>query len=143
MTIASPPSSCSYCYQRSPHPLFCYLLSDRRFTSDFSRHSALPYIGVSRHPLLRLQSHNRVSGFRSGQKCTKPCASFWQLELVIGPFYQSAVAFKKEWRKSSRKIMSRIRQGVALAKQYRVANVYARDTRSTISICQRKRSVHK
>ncbi len=130
--------SCKYCLQSRPHPLFCYLLSDSRCTPSLSNHRLVAYIGLTRHPFLRLLSHNRSKGFRPGTKCTKSGSNFWQLELIIGPFYHSAKKFKLEWRRSSRKIFSRIRQGYLLARKYRIRNLYARDRNLVYSLVRSK-----
>jgi len=105
--------NCQYCLKRKSHPLFCYLISNRYSTNSAT---AATYIGLSRQPFFRLKSHNREIDYRCGAKSTKAFAGKWELLLVIGPWYgNGGKLFKQIWRKSSRKLKSRLYMGITKA----------------------------
>ncbi len=118
--------TCSYCLSNRPHALFCYLARDGR-VAESNISNQYCYIGVSRSPFHRLQQHNRVPNYRVGSKSTKNIAPHWIMELVIGGFEcGGACAFKKQWRKSSRRFNRRIKWGItqAFARKH---NIYCRN----------------
>jgi hypothetical protein len=121
------PYSCRYCADGRIHPVWVYLARDRRIPND-RLGSMYAYVGMSRHPLHRLAyNQNRAAGWRVGSKSTKSIAPHWQLEMVVGPFYNGqGDAFKNGWRKGARRFRRRVRFGV----DYGVKNgvkVYCRD----------------
>lgn len=120
---------CMHCLENTRHPLWVYMLSTRPVdvveTEKISDY--LTYIGVSRHPLHRLNSHNRVKGFKVGSKITKAGSPHWNVEITIGPFYSGgAYACKMSWRDGYRKLIRRLTGGVKLASQCGL-NMYFRD----------------
>jgi hypothetical protein len=112
------PIYCSYCAGDLIHPYFLYLLSDKRYT--LATQKLVAKIGTSRHPIHRLNGHNRKKGYKTGPrtKSTKAGAGFYQLELVIGPFFNgTAKPFRNQW-KAIRKALPRFIEGVRLAGKY-------------------------
>lgn len=107
--------TCRYCLSNSPHPLFAYLISDRVSGQEQISSS----IGISRHPFMRLNQHNRVEGFTVvGAKHTKCSEGNWRIEMVIGPFFtKGAKKFKEEWRSAARTLTNRITIGIRKAMQ--------------------------
>lgn len=124
-------SSCQYCAQHEPHPLFVYLIRDKRSPmttlQDINKTDA--YIGTSRLPLHRLESHNRNKAFRTGAKSSRGIAPYWQVEFILGPFTTGASSCKQRWRSSSRKLSRRIKFGVQLAQELKVP-IWYRDEQS-------------
>jgi hypothetical protein len=86
------------------------------------------YIGISRLPFHRLLfQQNRAPGWKVGSKATKSIAPHWCVELVMGPFpCGKGVEFKKTWRRSSRRFIRRVRQGVQMAVNANIP-IYCRD----------------
>lgn len=120
--------NCHYCLHRLVHPYFLYLLSDKRFTHNIAAQRLVAKIGTSRHPIHRLNCQNRKKGYKTGPstKSTKAGAGFYQLELVIGPFFNGqARVFKEKW-KVIRKALPRVIEGVRLAGRDHYT-VFARD----------------
>ena len=122
---------CEFCQSNKIHPMFCYLivsdqtehndnitqryaceaLSNKKNISDKTTQSNSPlhYIGISRLPYHRLESHNRNPGFKLGSKLTKDNAGSWRMKLFVGPWYGSgANQFKRNWKQSNRTLNSRI-----------------------------------
>jgi hypothetical protein len=100
---------CIYCKEGKVHPLFAYLLSDKRCVNNAKDHKVVPYIGLASNPFIRLCTHNRSSRkFGAFNQLTKGGAGYYQIELVFGPLTELASQFKEVCRKSSRKIHSRI-----------------------------------
>lgn len=76
----------------------------------------LTYIGVTRLPLHRLNSHNRVKGFKVGSKITKEGSPNWRIEMTLGPFFEGgATACKMAWRDGYRKLTRRLIGGYDIA----------------------------
>lgn len=106
--------ACRYCENGDAHPLFVYLLSDKRCVNNPKLHRVVPYVGLSSHPLLRLNAHNRLNCklYGPGNQLTKAGAGHYQLELVYGPLDPGnrglGRSFRDSCRKRSRKIKSRI-----------------------------------
>jgi hypothetical protein len=106
--------ACRYCENHEKHPLFVYLLSDKRCVNNPKLHRVVPYVGLSSHPLVRLNAHNRQNCklFGPGNQLTKAGAGHYQLELVFGPLRSEhhglGRSFRDSCRKRSRKIRSRI-----------------------------------
>jgi hypothetical protein len=109
------------------HPTFCYLARDRRISND-KVGSVYCYIGLSRHPIHRLQyNQNRVKGWKVGSKATKQVAPHWQLEMIVGPFYDgNGTRFKEAWRKGARRFKRRVKFGVHEGERQGVS-IYCRD----------------
>jgi hypothetical protein len=102
-------SKCCYCQRRAKHPLFVYLLSDKRCVNNPINHKIVPYIGLASNPFTKLCAHNRMGRqFGHGSQLTKLGAGHYQLELVYGPLFSGGRQFKKMCRMRSRKIVSRI-----------------------------------
>lgn len=105
---------CRYCESGEKHPLFVYLLSDKRCVNNPKLHRIVPYVGISSHPLVRLNAHNRLNCklFGNGNQLTKAGSGHYQLELVFGPLSRGSPglgrAFRDSCRQKSRKIRSRI-----------------------------------
>lgn len=113
---------CPLCVEHAAHPLYCYLMIDSRTCCK----TTCNYIGVSRLPLLRMRSHNREPGFKCGAKSTRRAAGHWVMLLVIGPFRQGgAREFKHTWSKRSRGMLSRFKQGCAMAAADETLKIYA------------------
>lgn len=109
--LAANTTMCKFCDEKTHHPLFCYLIGDQQS-------NASTYIGLSRQPFFRLKSHNREPGYRCGAKSTKASAGQWRILLVIGPWYgNGGRAFKQAWRRSSRKLKSRLAMGLLKAQE--------------------------
>lgn len=103
---------CEFCASNVKHPLFCYMISDAQDSSG----DAATYIGMSRQPYARLASHNREPGYRCGAKSTKSKAGRWHMALIVGPWSEDGCRqFKLDWRKSSRKFVSRLTRGCSQA----------------------------
>lgn len=110
-----------------PHPLFVYIASDKRFTSHKHLQSLVPYIGVHVNPFDDIRRQNREPGYTGADHTTKEGAGSLQIEIVIGPFVDDeARKFRDEWRKSSRKLVSRVQKGIQQARRYG-SNVYCLD----------------
>lgn len=119
---------CKYCLHHRSHPYFCYILTDRRFTHNKKGQKDVAKIGVSRHPIHRLHSHNRRDGYKTGRraKSTKACSGFYQIEFIVGPFSsRTAAEFERQWN-SARKVIPRMVKGLQLATRYK-RTVGARD----------------
>ncbi len=102
-------SKCEYCESGATHPLFVYLLSDKRCVNNPKHHKVVPYIGLASNPFVKLCAHNRQGKhFGYGSQLTKLGAGNYQLELVFGPLWQGGRDFKTICRLKSRKIRSRI-----------------------------------
>ena len=100
---------CEYCVSGKKHPLYVYLLSDKRCVNNPSHHKVVPYIGLASNPFVKLCAHNRLGKqFGAGSQLTKLGAGHYQLELVFGPLWHGGRAFKQMRRLKSRKIRSRI-----------------------------------
>lgn len=114
--------------------MWVYLARDSRIRDD-SVSDSYCYIGISRSPFHRLFcQQNRVAGWKVGCKATKPIAPHWQLELVVGPFFDGGgCVFKHTWRRSSRRLARRVKQGIELAERENV-RVYCRDTAFVVSL---------
>lgn len=111
---------CHYCHFRLRHPYFTYILTDKRCNFNKSSQKIFAKIGISRHPILRLNCHNRKPGYRGGPstKSTKAGAGFYQLEFIIGPFYNGeSLPFFKRWNKA-RKVTPRLLAGIKLAARF-------------------------
>lgn len=122
-------TTCLYHQRGLAHPYFAYILTDKRFNHDKASQTVVAKIGISRHPIHRLNCHNRRPGYKVGAstKSTKAGAGHYQLEFIVGPFYNGqATRFKKKWT-LARKPMPRLLQGIRLAGRYRY-KVWARDT---------------
>ncbi len=102
-------SKCEYCETGAAHPLFVYLLSDKRCVNNPKHHKVVPYIGLASNPFVKLCAHNRQGKqFGYGSQLTKLGAGNYQLELVFGPLWHGGRNFKTLCRLKSRKIRSRI-----------------------------------
>ena len=102
-------STCEYCVSGQKHPLYVYLLSDKRCVNNPKHHKVVPYIGLASNPFVKLGAHNRVGKQCGvGSQLTKLGAGHYQLELVFGPLWHGGRAFKTMCRLKSRKIRSRI-----------------------------------
>ena len=102
-------TKCIYCRDHLRHPLFVYLLTDRRYVNNPMLHDVVPYVGVSSNPYLYLRAHNRDDKrYVNASQVSKPGAGFYQLELVCGPLWSGAREFKKQCRTKKRKIKNRI-----------------------------------
>jgi hypothetical protein len=135
----SPPRAprCRYCLLRQRHPLYVYLLSDRRHVNTPSKHSIVPYVGLCRNPLVKIHAVNRDDRrFIPASQLTKPGAGYYQVELVFGPLFHSGKEFKERCRRGSRKIQSRILFFCESARQVqreyqrrfqRIPSLYVRD----------------
>jgi hypothetical protein len=111
---------CSYCLKGERHPLWCYLATSGPYIERSSGSRVIPYIGVSSHPFRRLRSHNRLPGYPVGAKSLNSHAPHWQLQCIIGPFFQSgACTFKRQWRAKSRKTIPRLVCGIQMAMAYK------------------------
>jgi hypothetical protein len=105
---------CFYCYfkQWIEHPLFCYLLSDKRCTTtDSELIQSAQYVGLATLPCERLNEQNRIEGYHTGAKSTNAIAPYWQDEIIIGPFYRRGDQFKQLWRQTARGMQSRFKRG--------------------------------
>jgi len=102
-------AACEYCESGSKHPLFVYLLSDKRCVNNPKHHKVVPYIGLASNPFVKLCAHNRSGKqYGPGSQLTKVGAGHYQLELVFGPIWHGGRDFKTLCRLKSRKIRSRI-----------------------------------
>ena len=100
---------CEYCVSGGKHPLYVYLLSDKRCTNNPRLHKVVPYIGLSSNPFVRECANNRRGKqFGHGSQLTKLGAGHYQLELVFGPLWSGGKDMKTTIRLKSRKIRSRI-----------------------------------
>ena len=100
---------CEYCKSGQRHPLYVYLLSDKRCVNNPEQHKVVPYIGLASNPFVKLCAHNRLGKqFGVGSQLTKLGAGHYQQELVFGPLWHGGRAFKTICRLKSRKIRSRI-----------------------------------
>ena len=137
-------SSCEYCESGSKHPLFVYLLSDRRCVNNPKHHKVVPYIGLASNPFVKLCAHNRSGKqYGPGSQLTKVGAGHYQLELVFGPIWQGGRDFKALCRLKSRKIRSRILRFCDYAsylQNYRgvSAHLYVRDQSLIRSLYQQR-----
>ena len=128
-------SLCHYCSNKLRHPLYVYLLSDRRCVNNPTNHHVVPYIGLASNPFVKLSAHNRVSGKKFGtcSQLTKSGAGYYQIEAVFGPMFRGGKAFKQTCRARSRKITSRIIQFCKYARNlqtkgtHKGASLYVRD----------------
>lgn len=136
MAAATVPAAvqCNYCATNSQHPLYAYLLSDKRCVNNPAKHKIVPYIGLASNPFLKLCAHNRLGKqYGTGSQLTKPGAGHYQLELVFGPLFHGGKDFKMNCRKSSRKLTHRILRFCSLAHalrkqaKFRQAGLYVRD----------------
>lgn len=140
-------SACEYCASGSKHPLFVYLLSDRRCVNNPKHHKVVPYIGLASNPFVKLCAHNRNGKqFGYGSQLTKLGAGHYQLELVFGPLFHGGRAFKALCRLKSRKIRSRILRFCDYASYLQRrrgirAHLYARDQSLVRSLYQQRASV--
>ena len=122
---------CSYCLHFQPHPYYCYILTDRRYNNNNVNklnQTVIARIGLSRHPIHRLHCHNRRPGYKKGPstKSTKEGAGYYQIEYVVGPFFNgNGIKFKEQWSKK-RKLLPRLKEGLLLAKAYNY-EISARD----------------
>ncbi len=112
---------CILCVNNLRHLPFVYLLAEKRGNATF--------IDMSRTPLESVSCHNREKGYRVGSKCTRLAPGRrWEIVLMIGPFYRGARAFRNEWRKQARKLVSRVRMGIQKSKDHvHTLNVFAKD----------------
>lgn len=125
---------CKYCVSKSRHPLFVYLLSDKRCINDPSKHKVVPYIGLASNPFIKLCAHNRMGKkFGPSNQLTKLGAGNYQLELVYGPVFIGGRNFRNVCRKKSRKIVSRIlafcdhARSLQRSAEFASASLYVRD----------------
>jgi hypothetical protein len=119
---------CPYPDNRQSHPLFVYLTSDSRFTTDKNTQWIVPFIGMAENPFDDIRRQNREPNYTGADHTTKSGSGFIQLEMVIGPFpFTVASAFRDEWRRSSRKLYSRVKTGVDQAVRYSADGIYCRD----------------
>lgn len=72
-------------------------------------------IGDATDPWLRVSS-----------KCRHNKKNRWQIEMVIGPFFELSSRFKVEWMREEVSLRKRVLLGCEKARQWRVG-VYARD----------------
>lgn len=110
---------CSYCINNYAHPYWCYILTDRRYNNNKLNQQVITKIGLSRHPIHRLHCHNRRPGYKKGPstKSTKQGAGYYQIEYIVGPFYNGKGGlFKLQWSKK-RKLLPRLKEGLILAKK--------------------------
>ena len=120
--------NCVFCLGHYNHPYFAYICTDRRFNNNKSKQQVLAKVGISRHPILRLNCHNRKKGSAVGAstKSTKAGSGHYQLEFIVGPFYNGdATRFSKQWS-SARKPVPRLIIALKLARNYR-CGIGARD----------------
>jgi hypothetical protein len=120
---------CIYCVYRQflRHPKFVYLLSDSRLSQDSGELLKGPqHIGLATHPYLRLRQHNREKGYHTGAKPTNLHGPYWQLEIIIGPFYTKGKAFRQEWRESARGMESRYRHAYHMVCEWNKSSAFIR-----------------
>tara|TARA_B100001063_G_scaffold168609_1_gene157784 strand:- start:1582 stop:1995 length:414 start_codon:yes stop_codon:yes gene_type:complete len=96
-------------------PLYLYLISHGR--SDIKTHT---YIGCTENFLKRLNQHNGIEP--GGPRITKRAAGSWEPVLILRlkPSVKSK-DLKKEWKQSSRGLVSRIKKGLELAVKNKLA----------------------
>lgn len=113
---------CVYCQDHRPHPLYLYLLSDRRRGG-----AGIPFVGLTAHPFARLCGHNRVGArFGRGDPLTRSGAGYYQMELIFGPLWVPTPRLRRKagelmhrCRRESRKLISRMVKFHALARTWR------------------------
>lgn len=111
--------TCVYCAGNFAHPCWLYLLMDERHHPLKNPQTGVPYVGLSRVPLIRLKEQNREPGYKVGHKSTRKSAPHHMLAMVFGPFFGGAGRIaKKLWRSESRKIKSRLYRGMLRAKKW-------------------------
>lgn len=116
---------CPFSSDGKEHPFFVYLASDKRYTNNKHWQTIVPYIGVSINPFQDIRRQNRMPGYTGADHTTKEGAGSLQIELVIGAFTREvAHQFRDEWRKSSRKLVSRVQKGIQQAKRYKADGIY-------------------
>jgi hypothetical protein len=118
------------------HPSYVYVMTDNRI-SENGDSQLVPYVGISRSPLMRLRSQRREPGVVVGHKSTNKGKRFWRMELIVGPFYGQGREFKENWRKKSRKLVRRILTGYWMAGVKEMV-VYARDVQWLQQLARRK-----
>lgn len=116
-------NKCVYCTYSTwfTHPKWVYLITDSRVVNDALDYrdpdvkkkilDSAQHIGLATHPYCRLHQQNRKAGYHTGAKPTNLHGSYWQLELVVGPFFEHGKEFKLQWRDSARGFSSRYKCG--------------------------------
>jgi hypothetical protein len=91
-------------------PWFCFMIVNFRPEQKINT-----WIEESLNPFISLKLHNNKGVIL--RKCTKSAAGSWELEMIIGPFYdwESATEFVSAWKLQSRGITSRRERGKQLA----------------------------
>jgi hypothetical protein len=87
------------------------------------------FIGDATNPWTRLAHRNRTNKKRK-----------LELQMIIGPFFDEASRFKREWQRERDCLQHRVRAGCQYARKRRVC-VYARDPDWIQGVLRRKSQV--
>lgn len=74
---------CTYCRSGETHPLFLYVLTDKRIAFQNINHKKQIAIGLSSQPFVHVQCQNRIAGYKAGWKATKAVAPNWQIVSLL------------------------------------------------------------
>tara|TARA_B110000008_G_C16723783_1_gene465879 strand:+ start:254 stop:694 length:441 start_codon:yes stop_codon:yes gene_type:complete len=108
-------------------PLYLYLICHHR--QDIKTHT---YIGCTENFLKRLNQHNGIEP--GGPRITKRAAGSWNPVLILRlkPSVKSK-ELKKEWKQSSRGLVSRIKKGMELAVKHKLPVIMPKTNRDDAS----------
>jgi hypothetical protein len=123
------------------HPLFLYLITDKRVPLRDIKSKHQLYVGLSSQPFVHLECQNRTPGYRAGVKVTKSVSPHWELQLVV-PIQSDAKAHKTAWRKArENKLLFLLRYlyQLALSKQ---TSLFCRDANEVKSLLARSGQIH-
>lgn len=139
MSAAAASTGEGVCPYNASHPVFVYLITDRRYTTSKHQQCLPPYVLMSENPLMDIRRQNREQGFSGADHTTKAGAGHLQVELVIGPFSADvAKEVRDKWRRLSRKLIQRVQTGVRLAREYGCRDVYCLDVEWSRSVLQQQ-----
>lgn len=112
--------SCPYSSHRAEHPIFVYLISDKRFRADKGQQQLIPFVLMHENPFDDIRRQNRERGYTGANHQTKSGEGHMQIEMFIGPFsLDTAVQVQKMWRAMGRKLVQRVVVGLQLARQFK------------------------
>lgn len=100
---------CVYCRTNRKHPLYLYMIGDRRVSLNRNLAHIDQYVGLSSLPFVHEHCHNRIVGYKAAKKTTKALAPHWRLLLAV-PVGKGAMALKADLTKMSRKFFGRLVQ---------------------------------
>lgn len=120
-------ANCEYCRQDTPHPLWLYCIRDGRIPNVDQVDQNSFYVGLSTQPLVNLNRHNRIDGYRAASKVTNSIKPNWIMELVM-PVLPNTPELKRTWRskRTDNKLVHFVRYLAAVAKTQNTP-IYCRD----------------